>query len=115
MLPDEADELAELKLMFSSPPAKGSAFNHRRPPWDATPLRKRPSALVDLKPVTLEPWAIDEDVYNRRFEMCDVGVPDRHLDQTARSRNAEEKKMAYLCRFDSRLNATARLIVPPLW
>ena len=66
----EADEVADLKRMF-----KGGL--PRRPAWDNTPLRSRPSALVGLKPVTREPWAIDEDIYNRRFETRDVGVPGR--------------------------------------
>ena len=63
----EAEEVADLKQMF--------ARNIRnRPPWDDTPLRNRPSALVGLKPVTREPWAIDEDVYNRKHETRDVGI-----------------------------------------
>ena len=69
----EADEIAELKSMFSAQP-KGTIPINRRPAWDSTPLRHRPPALVGLKPVTREPWAIDEDVYNRRFETRDVGV-----------------------------------------
>ena len=68
----EADEVAELKQMFKSP-GKPMPVN-RRPPWDSTPLRGRPPQLVGLKPVTREPWAIDEDVYNRKFETRDVGV-----------------------------------------
>ena len=73
-MPSEAEELAELKSMFSSPTKNGPIPVNRRPPWDATPLRSRPSALVGLKPVTREPWAIDEDIYNRRFETRDVGI-----------------------------------------
>lgn len=69
----EADEVAELKSMFGSP-ARGTIPINRRPQWDSTPLRHRPPALCGLKPVTREPWAIDEDVYNRRFETRDVGV-----------------------------------------
>ena len=63
-MPSEAEEIAQLRTMFD-----------RRPAWDSTPLRNRPAALVGLKPVTREPWAIDEDVYNKRFETRDVGVP----------------------------------------
>lgn len=73
-MPSEADELAELKSMFSSPSKGTPTPINRRPPWDATPLRNRPSALTGLKPVTREPWAVDEDVYNRRFETRDVGT-----------------------------------------
>ena len=70
----EADEVAALKKMFKSPTKSGTIPIHRRPAWDSTPLRGRPPQLVGLKPVTREPWAIDEDVYNRRFETRDVGV-----------------------------------------
>ena len=74
-MPSEAEELAELKSMFSSPPKKGPPIPiNRRPAWDDTPLRNRPSALIGIKPVTREPWAIDEDVYNRKFETRDVGI-----------------------------------------
>jgi len=76
-MPSDAEEVRELKKMLA-----------RRPPWDSTPLRNRPSALVGLKPVTREPWAVDEDVYNRKFETRDVGVADRYLDKTARARAA---------------------------
>ena len=73
----EADEVKELKAMFSA--------NKRKPPWDSTPLRNRPSALIGLKPVTREPWAIDEDVYNRRFETRDVGIQGVHACDAARA------------------------------
>ena len=53
----EAEEIAELKDMFRSPPKKANKFKNR-PAWDSTPLRNRPSALVGLKPVTREPWAV---------------------------------------------------------
>lgn len=76
----EADEIAELKSMFSSP-TKGTVPINRRPAWDGTPLRSRPAALVGLKPVTREPWAIDEDVYNRKFETRDVGIRARTADE----------------------------------
>ena len=65
-MPTEDEELASLKKMFR---------RDTRPPWDPTPLRNRPTALIGLKPVTREPWAIDEVVYNRRFETRAVGRP----------------------------------------
>ena len=77
MVRTEADEVAELKSMFSAQP-RGTIPINRRPAWDGTPLRNRPTALIGLKPVTREPWAVDEDVYNRRFETRDVGVRACH-------------------------------------
>jgi len=91
---NEADEVAELKSMFRSPP--------RRPAWDSTPLRNRPSALMGLKPVTREPWAVDEEVYNRKFETRDIGTPDRYLDRTARKKDIAFKSVDYMCRFDQK-------------
>lgn len=107
MVKTEDDEVAELKAMFSSP-LKNSKFKNR-PAWDGTPLRNRPSALNGLKPVTREPWAVDEDVYNRRFETRDIGVPDRYLDKTARVKGEMFRHIDYMSRFDqkySELNGT---------
>jgi len=100
MARSEEDEVNELKQMFRSPTASNKVS--RRPAWDSTPLRNRPSALSGLKPVTREPWAIDEDVYNRRFETRDVGIPDRYLDKTARTKENTSKYVDYLCRFDQK-------------
>mmetsp|Transcript_41578 Transcript_41578/g.109687 ORF Transcript_41578/g.109687 Transcript_41578/m.109687 type:complete len:115 (+) Transcript_41578:68-412(+) len=97
MVRSEDDEVAELKQMFRSPGKMA-----RRPAWDSTPLRGRPSALRGIRPVTREPWAIDEDVYNRKFEMRDVGVPDRYLDKTARTKENSYKHVDYMCRFDQK-------------
>jgi hypothetical protein len=41
-------------------------------------------------------------VYNRKFEMRDVGVPDRYLDKTARVKENNSKYVDYLCRFDQK-------------
>jgi hypothetical protein len=102
-MPSEDEEVQELKQMFSSPTkSKKHRSPARKPAWDSTPLRSRPSALVGLRPVTREPWAIDEDVYNRKFEMRDVGVPDRYLDKTARVKENNSKYVDYLCRFDQK-------------
>ena len=35
-----------------------------QPLWDSSPMRYTPYALRGLSPVTREPWAIDEKVYN---------------------------------------------------
>ena len=64
MAPSDADEVAQLRAMGMG----------RRPAWDGSPLRARPAALKGLQPITREPWAIDEDVCNRRLETRDVGV-----------------------------------------
>ena len=34
--------------------------------WNPTPLRYRPAELRGLKPKTPEPWAIDEEFYQRK-------------------------------------------------
>ena len=88
---NEQAEVAALKKMFA---------RKAKPPWDDTPLRNRPSALIGLKPVTREPWAIDEDVYNRKFETRDVGMPDRYLDVTARARMLVDQSVDALNSFN---------------
>lgn len=36
-----------------------------RPAWDSSPLRRCPHALRGISPATREPWAVDEQIYNR--------------------------------------------------
>lgn len=36
-----------------------------QPLWDSSPLRHCPFVLRGISPVTREPWAIDEKIYNR--------------------------------------------------
>ena len=71
-----------------------------RPQWNSSPMRSRPSALRGLRPVTREPWAEDEDVYNRRFETREEDDP--HQDKTARKKESEQRHNAYINRFDSK-------------
>ena len=109
----DEEEVAELRAMFSSPTTKIS----RRPAWDSTPLRNRPSALRGLRPVTREPWAMDENVYNKKFEMRDIGTPDRYLDKTARFKEDNFRRVDYMCRFDqkySNINGTLDAYALPL-
>ena len=35
-----------------------------KPMWDNSPMRNCPHPLRGIKPMTVEPWAIDRDVYN---------------------------------------------------
>ena len=70
-----------------------------RPAWDNTALRARPAALVGVKPVTREPWAQDEAVYNKKFETRQTGTPERYVDKTARSLLHKDRQQAYLNRY----------------
>ena len=36
-----------------------------QPLWDSSPLRHTPYVLRGISPVTREPWAVDEQIYNR--------------------------------------------------
>ena len=82
----------------------GPASARPRPPWDDTPLRSRPPALMGLL-VTTERWARDELVYNRRFNMqCDY---DGHFAVESpfapnRMIMAEIRKEAYLGRVNQK-------------
>ena len=77
-----------------------------RPAWDSTPMRNRPSALRGLKPITREPWAYDEAVYNRRFETRDLGTPDRYLDPTARVRHESNQSTSAANAFNSKFGSS---------
>ena len=68
-------------------------------------MRSRPAALDGLKPVTPEPWATDEAVYNLRFETRDVGERHGRPDETFRKHFHQLKVNAYLERLDSKYAA----------
>ena len=82
----------------------GPSSARPRPKWDDTPLRSRPPALKGLL-VKNEPWARDELVYNRRFNMqCDY---DGHFAVESpfapnRMIMAEIRKEAYLGRVNQK-------------
>ena len=40
------------------------AYGRQRQPWDPSPMRHTPHVLRGIKPVTAEPWAMDEAIYN---------------------------------------------------
>jgi len=97
----DAAEVSELKQMFrGGSPSRRKAAS--KPDWDSSPMRSCPPALKGLKPATREPWAIDEEVYNRRFETRDVGIQDRYLDETARRKTMDDSKFDYLARFENK-------------
>ena len=71
-------------------------------------MRSRPAALRGLKPVTNEPWAEDEAVYDRwrastLGEDTDAAEADRmHVDKTARRRDFHQRLSAYRHRFNEK-------------
>ena len=89
-----------------------------RPQWDGTPMRARPAALTGLKPVTREPWAEDEHVYDRLYEQKARAVasrpayvgkpPERYLDKTARKLGQAAKSLAYKNRFHDKYVSEGR-------
>lgn len=44
---------------------KNNASLGGQPLWDSSPLRHCPYVLRGIAPVTREPWAVDEHIYNR--------------------------------------------------
>ena len=88
----------------------GQMQHEIRPAWNATPMRHAPAALKGLKPVTPEPWAADEAVYDRWKREADkaaspeagYGVAERHLNKTARAKEADYKYNDYMARFDNK-------------
>ena len=63
-------------------------------------MRSRPSALRGLKPVTREPWAVDEEVYHKKVDRREENA--RYQDKTARAKYAEERHTDYMARFDQK-------------
>lgn len=79
------------------------ANNVVKPAWDSSTFRSRPPALRGLNALgSHEPWAHDENVYNFRLEMRDVGVQDRYEDRTARARGNNYRSRDYMARFDQK-------------
>ena len=72
----EAEEIAELMSLGINHPARKRYRDARsgqkkkmeslEKAWNPTPLRYRPAELRGLKPKTPEPWAIDEEFYQRK-------------------------------------------------
>lgn len=70
----EAEEIAELMALGINHPAR-KRYREREQRqkmkkledgWNRTPLRYRPAELRGLKPRTPEPWAIDEEYYQKK-------------------------------------------------
>lgn len=70
----EAEEIAELQALGINHPARrrwrekeqAKKWEQREKSWNSTPLRYRPAELRGLKPATPEPWAIDEEFYQKK-------------------------------------------------
>ena len=105
-----------LEVMFGGPGDWPRHETGERPSWDSTPMRNRPAALRGLKPVTPEPWAHDEVVYNAYKHSKSRGAPHaRHahagmaehdINRTARKREKEFRHTQYMGRFDSKFVET---------
>ena len=93
----------------------GRQSGESKPAWNSSPMRHAPAALRGLKPVTPEPWASDEAIYDRLYNSqsrsaeSGFGANDRHLNKTARKKEAEYRHTDYMARFDQKyaeLNGT---------
>ena len=70
----EAEEIAELQALGINHPARkrwrekeqAKKWAEREKNWNSTPLRYRPAELRGLKPATPEPWAVDEEFYQKK-------------------------------------------------
>ncbi len=66
-------------------------------------MRYRPPQLRGLKPVTREPWKVDEDFYSARMRKVEgAEVPERYKDLEARAKEDEWRKTNYRARFDAK-------------
>ena len=70
----EEQEIAELMMLGINHPARRrhrereqrKQLEIREKTWNSSPLRPRPADLHGLKPITSEPWAIDEAFYQQK-------------------------------------------------
>ena len=70
----EAEEIAELMSLGINHPArvryrereKRKKYEKMENNWIGTPFRTRPAELKGLRPITKEPWAIDEEFYQKK-------------------------------------------------
>ena len=70
----EAEEIEELMSLGINHPARNryrereerKKWQAREDGWNKTPLRSRPAELRGLRPATKEPWAVDEDFYQKK-------------------------------------------------
>ena len=95
-------------LMASSGAGSALDADKGRPAWNSTPMRHAPAALKGLKPVTPEPWASDEAIYDRLYNSqarnaeSGFGVNERHLNKTARKKEHEYRYTDYMARFNQK-------------
>ena len=72
----EAEEIAELMSLGINHPAR-KRYRERmngearrkiqlEKGWNGTPMRTRPAELRGIRPITREPWAIDEEFYQKK-------------------------------------------------
>ena len=84
----------------ASHPISVAHSQHRTETCVRTPLTVHGAPL--LWPHLHARRAVDEDIYNRKFETRDVGVQDRYLDKTARKKELTYNVVDYMCRFDQK-------------
>ena len=70
----EAQEIEELMALGINHPARKRHREREQrkknqaleKAWNSTPMRTRPAELRGLRPITREPWAIDEEFYQKK-------------------------------------------------
>ena len=73
---EEVEELLRMGVGWG----KGSFEEERylEANWDPSPHKNPPAYLKAIKPITREPWTIDQQVYNATFDTSDFGKPTRY-------------------------------------
>jgi hypothetical protein len=113
--PYQQQQAAAYAALMEANGGIGRQSGESKPAWNSSPMRHAPAALRGLKPVTPEPWASDEAIYDRLFNSqsrnaeSGFGVHERHLNKTARKKEQEYRHTDYMARFDQKyaeLNGT---------
>jgi hypothetical protein len=93
--------------------------------WDPSPHKNPPAMIKNIKPITREPWTIDQQVYNRAFDTSDFGKPERYgtnpnpplniwRQEDKKRRPKQARQVGRFCMLHSARGFLASLPLPPL-
>lgn len=75
---EEVEELLRMGVGWKPPRGSQEEDQYLEHGWDPSPHKNPPAYLKLLKPITREPWTIDAEIYNTKFNTADFGKPTRY-------------------------------------
>ena len=73
---EEVEELMRMGVGYHEMSASDERYLEAG--WDPSPHKNPPPTLAKLKPMTREPWTIDQQIYNEKMNTQDYGKPRRY-------------------------------------